>query len=129
MMITECTNSAIIIKVGSKHDSLAQFGSDLDAVTKMRLAQGERIVEILKQDKNAPVSMVHQAAIIYAAVNGFLDSVEVKDLKTYEKELYTYLDSHYDGLMKRITDTGLLPDEDENELKAALTEFNSKFRA
>ena len=109
--------------------TFAQFGSDLDADTKMRLAQGERIVEILKQDKNAPVSMVHQAAIIYAAVNGYLDKVEVKDIKTYEKELYTYLDSHYDELMKRITETGLLPDEDENELKAALAEFNSKFRA
>ena len=53
----------------------------------------------------------------------------MKDIKTYEKELYTYLDSHYDELMKRITETGLLPDEDENELKAALAEFNSKFRA
>ena len=109
--------------------TFAQFGYDLDADTKIRLAQGERIVEILKQDKNAPVSMVHQAAIIYAAVNGYLDKVEVKDIKTYEKELYTYLDSHYDELMKRITETGLLPDEDENELKAALAEFNSKFRA
>ena len=94
----------------------------------MRLAQGERIVEILKQDKSAPISMEHQVAIIYAAVNGYLDPVEVKNVKLYEKELYIYLDTHYDALMKRIAATGQLPDADEAELKNALAEFTGKFR-
>ena len=108
--------------------SFAQFGSDLDADTKARLAQGERIVQVLKQDKNAPVAVELQVAIIYAVINDYLKDIEVADVKEYEKELYEFLPNKYDELMRRIAETGLLTDEDNALLDTALTEFTAKFR-
>ena len=108
--------------------TFAQFGSDLDADTEARLAQGERIVQILKQDKNAPVRVELQVAIIYAVINDYLKDIEVADVKDYEKELYEFLPNKYDELMRRIAETGLLTDEDNALLDAALTEFTAKFR-
>ncbi|MBQ9996846.1 MAG: F0F1 ATP synthase subunit alpha [Clostridia bacterium] len=108
--------------------AFAQFGSDLDADTKARLAQGERIVQILKQDKNAPVRVELQVAIIYAVINDYLKDIAVEDVKEYEKELYEFLPNKYDELMRRIAETGLLTDEDNALLDTALTEFTAKFR-
>ena len=71
--------------------AFAQFGSDLDSDTKMRLEQGERIVEVLKQDKNAPVSVAHQVIIIYAVTRKYLLSVPVEDVTRYEKELFAFI--------------------------------------
>ena len=68
--------------------SFAQFGSDLDADTKARLALGERIVEVLKQGRNAPVRVGCQVAIVYAAIKGFLDAVAIKDVREYEERLF-----------------------------------------
>ncbi len=107
--------------------TFAQFGSDLDADTKKRLALGERIVEVLKQDKNSPVQMEYQVAIIFAVVNGYLNNIKVEDVSEYEKELYEYLRTDHDELMKRLADTGELTDDDQNKLSAALTRFEEKF--
>ena len=108
--------------------AFAQFGSDLDADTKARLALGERIVEVLKQDKNSPVPVQYQVAIIYAAVNGYLNSIKVADIRRYEIDLYDYMRNNYDELMKRIADTGILSDDDAALLTNALTRFTEKFR-
>ena len=108
--------------------AFAQFGSDLDADTKARLAQGERIVQVLKQDKNAPVAVELQVAIIYAVINDYLKDIEVADVKEYEKELYEFLPAKYDELMRRIAETGQLTDEDNALLDTALTDFTAKFR-
>ena len=108
--------------------AFAQFGSDLDKDTKDRLALGERIVEVLKQDKNSPVPVEYQVAIIYAAVNGYLSEIKVADVKAYEKDLCSYLRENDDELMSRIRDTGLLTDEDTERLAADLTRFTEKFR-
>lgn len=108
--------------------AFAQFGSDLDADTKSRLALGERIVEILKQDKNAPVPVEYQVAIIFAAVNGYLNDIEVKDIRSYESDLREYMKLNYDELMRRIVDTGVLSEEDTELMKTAITEFTKKFR-
>ncbi|MGN1410040.1 MAG: F0F1 ATP synthase subunit alpha, partial [Eubacteriales bacterium] len=108
--------------------SFAQFGSDLDADTKARLALGERIVEVLKQDKNSPVKVENQVVIIYAAVNGFLKDVEIRDVSTYESELYEFMAGRYGELMDRIRDTGKLTDEDSALLEKACGEFTEKFR-
>ena len=108
--------------------AFAQFGSDLDADTKARLAQGERIVQILKQDKNAPVRVELQVAIIYAVINDYLKDIEVEDVRDYEKELYEFLPGKYDELMRRIAETGQLTNEDNALLDTALTEFTAKFR-
>lgn len=108
--------------------TFAQFGSDLDADTKARLAQGERIVEVLKQDRSAPIRVELQVAMIYAVVNNYLREIEVSDVKEYERELYEFLPNRYEELMRRIAETGLLTEEDNALLDTALTEFTESFR-
>ena len=107
--------------------SFAQFGSDLDADTKERLALGERIVEILKQDKNSPMPVELQVAVIFATVNGYLKNVEVRDVKRYEKELCVLLKNKYDDLLSDIKTTGDLSKENTAVLEKALDEFSQNF--
>ena len=99
--------------------SFAQFGSDLDADTKKRLALGERIVEVLKQNRNAPVRVGCQVAIIYAVSNGWLDKVEVNKVADYERRLYELLENSYEDLLERF-EQGYYADEDVERLKQAL---------
>lgn len=107
--------------------SFAQFGSDLDADTKERLALGERIVEILKQDKNSPMPVELQVAVIFATVNGYLKNVEVRDVKRYEKELCVFLKNKYYDLLSDIKTTGDLSKENTAVLEKALDEFSQNF--
>ena len=109
--------------------SFAQFGSDLDADTKARLAQGERIVEVLKQDRNSPVPVEKQVAILYATIHGYLKDVAVADIAEYEQTLYTYLDENVTaaGVMETIRTTGDLKPETEEQLKAVLADFTASF--
>ena len=107
--------------------SFAQFGSDLDADTKSRLALGERIVEVLKQRNGAPVEVAHQVCIIYAVTNGWLNNIAVADIPEFEKQLFEHMDNHgYDALAS-IRQTGKLEQAAEDALKAALTELTAKF--
>ena len=105
----------------------AQFGSDLDPDTKARLEQGKRIVEVLKQDRGAPVKVELQIAIIYAVVNNLLADIEVKDVRAFEGELFEYLLSAKDELLKSITETGKLSPESEAELREAILYTKGKF--
>ena len=100
----------------------AQFGSDLDADTKARLALGERIVEVLKQGRNSPVRAGCQVAIVYAVTNGYLDEIEVSKVAEYEKNLYLLLETKYAKLLERF-ESGYYEDEDVEALKAALNEL------
>ena len=102
--------------------SFAQFGSDLDADTKKRLALGERIVEVLKQGRNEPIRVGCQVAIVYAVINGYLDNVDVKNVHEYEKNLFAKLENSYTGWLKRIED-GYFDESDINELKSILQEM------
>ena len=102
--------------------SFAQFGSDLDADTKERLALGERIVEVLKQDRNSPVRVGLQVAIVYAVINGYLDSIAVSQVKEYEKNLFEYLENREEELLVRF-ESGYFEPEDIEKLKSALTAF------
>ena len=109
--------------------SFAQFGSDLDADTKARLAQGARIVEVLKQGRSTPVPVEKQVAILYAVVKGVLTDVAVEDIQAYEEGLYTFLDSDAQGVaaMEGIRTTGKLEGETEEKLKAALADYTDRF--
>ena len=109
--------------------SFAQFGSDLDADTKARLEQGARIVEVLKQNQNAPVAVEKQVAILYAVTKGILSRVETEDVKSYESGLYTFLDTDAEGasVMQEIRSTGKLEAETEERLKNVLGEYTDKF--
>ena len=109
--------------------AFAQFGSDLDSDTKARLAQGERIVEVLKQDKNSPVPVYKQVVIIYAVVNNLLEDVDVHAIGEFEQELYSYIDSNYPRIADSINETGALSDETEALIKKAVSECKEKFSA
>ncbi len=102
--------------------SFAQFGSDLDADTKARLALGERIVEVLKQGRNNPVRVGCQVAIVYAAIKGYLDSVPVSKVHEYEHNLFLKLENEKGEWLKRI-EAGYYDQADEEELKAVLSEM------
>lgn len=102
--------------------SFAQFGSDLDADTKKRLALGERIVEVLKQDRNYPLRAGCQIVIIYAVIHGFLDSVEVSKVKTYEEELYSKLEAERQELLNRL-EAGSFEQCDIDEIETVLKEM------
>lgn len=99
--------------------SFAQFGSDLDADTKAHLALGERIVEVLKQNRNSPVSVGCQVAIIYAVTNGYLNDVDVKGVFEYEKNLYEKVMNEYPEWEQRIAQ-GYFDSSDEEQLKSIL---------
>ena len=109
--------------------SFAQFGSDLDADTKARLEQGARIVEVLKQNQNAPVPVEKQVAILYAVTKGILEKVKVEDVNAYETGLYMYLDTDAAGLevMQLISSTGKLEPETEEKLRQVLEAYTENF--
>ena len=109
--------------------SFAQFGSDLDADTKARLEQGARIVEVLKQNQNAPVPVEKQVAILYAVTKGILSKVATEDVRSYETGLYIWIDSDPQGAaaMQEIRSTGALSAETEAKLKAALEQYTENF--
>ena len=102
--------------------SFAQFGSDLDADTKARLALGERIVEVLKQKRNSPLRVGFQVAIVYAVVNGYLNQVPVSGVKDYEQQLYSKLENEYGELLSRF-ESGAYSDDDIVLLEKALGEM------
>nr|WP_294529286.1 F0F1 ATP synthase subunit alpha [uncultured Blautia sp.] len=109
--------------------SFAQFGSDLDADTKARLDQGARIVEVLKQGRNAPVPVEKQVAILYAVTKGILSKVAVEDVKAYEAGLFTSLDNDAEGVavMQEIRSSGKLESETEEKLKRVLEQYTESF--
>ena len=107
--------------------SFAQFGSDLDADTKARLAQGERIVAVLKQDRNSPIPVEKQVCILYAVTRDYLKEVAVEDVKEYEKGLYEYMDAHGTEVLSAIRTTGKLEEETEKALAAALDDYTRQF--
>ncbi len=102
--------------------SFAQFGSDLDADTKARLALGERIVEVLKQGRNAPVRVGCQVAVVYAVIKGYLNDVAIKDVREYEARLFAKLQNEKQQWLSRI-EAGYYDESDEEELKAILAEM------
>ena len=107
--------------------SFAQFGSDLDADTKARLAQGERIVAVLKQDRNSPIPVEKQVCILYAVTKDYLKDVAVEDVKEYEKGLYEYMDAHGAEVLSAIRTTGKLEEDTEKALAAALDDYTRQF--
>lgn len=106
--------------------SFAQFGSDLDEDTKRRLAQGERIVEVLKQNRTAPIAVENQVAIIYAVTNNMLDDVKVEDIMDFESELHAHLDANPDVLAE-IREKGTMGDETAEKLKDAIVTVKTAF--
>ena len=107
--------------------SFAQFGSDLDADTKARLALGARIVEVLKQKNNQPVDVAHQVCIIYAVVHGHLNEIPLESIRQFEQELFRYMDDNYAEVLDLIRTKGALDETVESAIKAALKELTAQF--
>ena len=109
--------------------SFAQFGSDLDADTKARLALGERIVAVLKQKNNAPVEVAHQVCIIYAVTHGYLNKVAVDKIPEFEKRLQEHMDSSHEHVLQAIRTSGKLESDTEEALKTAISSLLPEFTA
>jgi F-type H+-transporting ATPase subunit alpha len=107
--------------------AFAQFGSDLDASTQKLLARGARLTELLKQGQFSPMPVEEQVASIYAGTQGFLDSVEVRDVTRYESALLSYLRSEKPEVLAKIRDTKALDDDTAKALRDALTDFGKTF--
>ena len=100
----------------------AQFGGDLDKDTKERLAQGERIVEVLKQNRNTPLEVAQQVCILYAVVNGFLSQIPVEQIRDFEDGLHEALANEGAGILDAIRSTKKLDESTEAQLKDFLTD-------
>lgn len=104
-------------------EAFAQFGTELDKATQAQLGRGERVVEILKQPQYQPVSVEKQVIIIYAAVNGYLDDVPVEKVRSFETQLFEYIESRHADIISSITNEKKLSDELEKRVIAAINSF------
>ena len=107
--------------------SFAQFGSELDADTKEKLAQGERIKEVLKQPQYQPMPVQYQVIIIYAVTRKYLLDVAVEDVTRFEKEFFEFLDTKYPEVPGNIAQEQVISEETEEKLVKALEEFKKQF--
>ncbi len=106
-------------------EAFAQFGSELDQATQRQLARGARVVEVLKQPQYDPVPVEKQVAVIFAVNNGYLDDVEVNDVKKWEDEFQSFIDARHPEVLQRIRTEKKLSDEVEADLKKAIEEFKA----
>ena len=106
--------------------AFSQFGSDLDADTKARLAQGERIVEVLKQPQNSPIPVEKQVVIIFAVINKYLIDVPTDLVAAFQDELFEYLDGNHGDILDTIRETKTI-DGVKDALSQAIAEFKNKF--
>ena len=104
-------------------EAFTKFGSDLDKATLAQLRRGERMVEILKQGQYAPIPVERQIAIIYLAVNGFLDSVPVSQIVEIEKKYYDFLEANYPDILKDLVERKIIDDDLKERMDKANNEF------
>ncbi len=108
--------------------AFSQFGSELDADTKEKLAQGERIKEVLKQPQYQPMPVQYQVIIIYAATNKYLLDVAVEDITRFEKELFEFLDTRYAEIPRTIAEEKVISEQTQEALEKAIGEFKAQFK-
>jgi F-type H+-transporting ATPase subunit alpha len=109
--------------------AFAQFGSDLDKSTQAQLTRGARLVEILKQPQYEPLQVERQIAVIFAGTNGFLDAIAVSDVRSFETELYSFLETRHPEVLRTIAEKKQLDDQLRAALKSAVEEFARDFTA
>ncbi|MDE5746035.1 MAG: F0F1 ATP synthase subunit alpha [Acetatifactor sp.] len=108
--------------------AFSQFGSELDADTKEKLAQGERIKEVLKQPQYQPMAVQYQVIIIYAATNKYLLDVPVDSITRFERELFEFLDTKYAEIPRSIAEERVISEQTEELLVKAIGEFKAQFK-
>jgi F-type H+-transporting ATPase subunit alpha len=109
-------------------EAFSQFASDLDAATQKQLARGARLVEVLKQPQYRPMAVEKQVAIIFAVTNGYLDDVELKHIRQWERDLLEYLESSQGAAMEALRSKKALDDDLTARLKAAIEAFKPLFK-
>jgi F-type H+-transporting ATPase subunit alpha len=110
--------------------AFAQFGTEqLDKATQAQLARGQRLVEILKQDQFQPLPVEKQVLIIYAAANRYLEDLEVSQCRRFELEMYPFIETNYNGLLKDLREKKAFDDAIRAEAKKALDAFKETFKA
>ena len=110
-------------------EAFAQFGSDLDKATKQQLDRGKRLIEVLKQDQYQPMRIALQVAIVYAAINGYLDDIPVSSVQAFEKELVSALTVQHDALLNDVEEKKVLNDEIKTKLEAVISDCKTAFKA
>lgn len=108
--------------------AFSQFGSELDDDTKEKLAQGERIREILKQPQYQPMPVENQVVIIYAATKKYLIDIPVEDILRFQAELFDYIDTKYPEILESIRSTKELAEDNEKALVKAIEECKASFK-
>ena len=109
--------------------AFSQFGSDLDADTKARLAKGERIVAVLKQPQSSPISVENQIVIIFAVINDYLKDIPVEKVPEYEKELFEHMANDHSEIIDDIKKNKVISPDNEEKLRAVLKNFAERFNA
>ena len=110
-------------------ETFAQFASDLDAATQQQLARGQRTVEVLKQPQYQPVPVERQIVAIYAVTNGFLDHLEVDDVRKWERGFLAFVESRFDDVLIGLRQEGQLTEDIEGRLRTCIEEYNEVFAA
>ena len=106
--------------------AFAQFGSDLDASTQKLLNRGSKLTELLKQDQYSPMTVAQQVIAVFSGVRGFLDDVELKNIKNIEKQIYEVVKSSNPEIIESINSTGKLEEKVEKKLTSIIEEFKKK---
>jgi F-type H+-transporting ATPase subunit alpha len=109
--------------------AFAQFDSEVDKASQRQLTRGERMVEILKQDKLSPVSLARQVMIIYIGTKGYIDDIPLHLVKHFESEFYVFMDERYPTVGETIERTKDLDQNSMNQLEAAAAQFKEEFKA
>jgi F-type H+-transporting ATPase subunit alpha len=107
--------------------AFAQFGSDLDKATQNQLNRGKRLVEILKQDQYQPLPFSKQIMIIFAGTNGYLDDLEIEQVRPFSEELNKYVESMNPKLLDAIMQKKTIDDSMKAEIEKTLKEFKQRF--
>lgn len=104
-------------------EAFAQFGSDLDTETQAKLDRGARMQELLKQDQYDVFSVADQVSVIYAGSEGYLDKIEIENIRKWEREFLEYMHENYSELMKKINQGEKIEGKIEDQLRKAIDSF------
>jgi F-type H+-transporting ATPase subunit alpha len=108
--------------------AFAQFGSDLDKSTQQQLNRGQHLQEILKQPQYEPVSLEHQVIVIFAGTRGFSDQVPLDEMRRWENDIIRFMDGTYPEIGRDIAGLGIISEENEKNLRAALEDFKNSWQ-
>ena len=109
--------------------AFAQFGSDLDPLTQKQLNRGQRLTELLKQPQFHPLTWQQQAIVLFAGTQGYLDDLDVSEIRPFEDGLHKYFAAAQGGLLDDLTKKKQLDDDLRNRLHAAVKEYKANFQA